>query len=294
MKKILVPTDFSPAAHNAARYAVHLATQLKKDIILCNAMLVPIESPAAGQVAWPMESFEEIKSSTTKQLQREAHKLGEKIREQAAFFPHDFSPSVDFTSEVGPVTKVIRKLLDEHNASIVVMGMSGTRGIERFFIGSSSRDLIAMASFPVLLIPADYTFRQIKKIAFATDLEKTDIVILHTLACFARAMDAEIQINHISDHNYERGEDKYKADVFMAELCKKVNYAKITYHHIKNRDVDHGLNWIYEHGQVDMLAMVHRPHGLFTTLFFGSHTQKLAKHVSVPLLVFPPEYGAAI
>lgn len=294
MKKILVPTDFSPAAHNAARYAIHLATQLQKGITLCNAMLIPIEAPVAGQVAWPLEDYEAIKGSVTEQLKRDAHKMEEKIAEQAGFSPEDFQPSVDYTSEVGMVPDVIRNVLDEHHASIVVMGMSGTSGLERFFLGSSSRAVIAMANFPVLLIPAGYTFQPVKTIAFATDLDKSDINILHTLAGLAKTMDAGIRINHVSDHKYERGEEKYKADVFMAEVYKKVSYPKITYHHIKSMDVDHGLDWIDEHGQVDMLAMVHRPHGFFTNLFSGSHTQKLAKHVTLPLLVFPPAYGVAI
>jgi len=294
MKKLLIPTDFSPSANNAARYAVHLATLLKKNITLCNAMMIPIEAPAAGQVAWPLVDYEAIKSDTTEQLKEQSAKLRAKIAEQAAFFPEEFHPAVDYTSEVGPVTDVIRNVLDEHNASMVVMGMSGAGGLERFFIGSSSRDLIAKASFPVLLIPPGYIFGQIKTISFATDLDKGDINILHTLARLAKSLDAEIRICHISDHKYEHGEEKYDAEVFMTELGKKVSYPKITYHHIKSMDVDHGLSWLHEHGQVDILTMVHRPHGFFTGLFSGSHTQKLARHVSLPLLVFPPGYGAII
>lgn len=294
MKKILVPTDFSPAANNAARFAIHLATRLKEDITLCNAMMIPIEAPAAGQVAWSLEDYEAIKKNTTEQLKAEVRKLNSRLNEQAAFFPEDFRPAINYTSEVGLVTDVIRNVLDEHNGSMVIMGMSGAGGLERFFIGSSSRDLIAKATFPVLLIPHDCTFSPVKTIAFATDLDKGDINILHTLACFAKALEADIQINHISDHKYERGEDKYKADVFMAELCKKVSYPRISYHHIKSMDVEHGLDWLHEYGSVNILTMVHRPHGFFSTLFSGSHTQKLARRITIPLLVFPPEYGAAI
>lgn len=294
MKKILVPTDFSPAASNAARYAAHLAKLLKKDITLCNAMLIPMEAPAAGQVVWPLEDYESIKNNTTEQLRAEAGKLNSRLGEQAAFLPDEFHPAINYASEVGMVTDVIRNVFDEHNASVVVMGMSGAGGLERFFMGSNSRNLIAKATFPVLLIPPGFIFRQVKKIAFATTLDQGDINVLHSLACFAKALDAEIQVNHISDIKYEHGEDLHKADVFMSELSKKVSYPKVSYHHIKSIDVDHGLDWLHEHSQVDLLTMVHRPHAFFTNLFSGSHTQKLARHVTLPLLVFPPEYGAAI
>lgn len=294
MKKIIVPTDFSPPANNAARYALHLATLLKEDVILCNAMIIPAEAAHAGNTPWPLEGYESIKESTTEQLQETARHLERRLAEHAGFFPEDFHPSVSYTSEVGPVTDVIRNVMDEHSGSMVIMGMSGTGGLERLFIGSSSRDLVEKAGFPVLLIPKEFIFRPVRKIAFATDLDKGDINVVHTLSCFAKALDAEIQIRHIANHKFEHGEDKYKADAFMAELCKKITYPKISYHHIKSMDVDHGLDWLHEHSLVDMLVMVHRPHNFLAKLVFGSHTQQLARHVTLPLLVFPPEYGANI
>jgi nucleotide-binding universal stress UspA family protein len=293
MKNILVPTDFSLAASNAARYALHLASPLKANILLCNAMLIPIEAAASGQVAWPLEDYNSIKKDTTEQLHKAAKKLEHKASE-AGSSQDAFQPSVSYTSEVGTVKEVIQDTIAAQNGSMVVMGLSGAGSAERFFMGSSSRDLIADATFPVLLIPPAYIFNPVKVIAFATDLNKGDINILHTLAGFAKKFDAEIRINHISDDKSELKTDSYKADVFMAELCSKISYPKISYHQIKNMDVDHGLNQLNDHGQVDMLAIVHRQHSFLASLFLGSHTQKLARHITVPLLVFPPEYGAAI
>jgi nucleotide-binding universal stress UspA family protein len=294
MKTILVPTDFSPAANNAARYALHLAKGIKAGITLCHAMLVPVDAPGAAQVAWPLEDYESIKKDTTKQLQLQLKNLELHVEEDAAYFPKDFQPSVDYTSEVGPVTDVIREVIDEHNIPLVVMGMSGAGNLTRLFIGSSSRDVIANATCPVMLIPAQFTYKPIRKIAFATDLSKGDIAVIHSLVGLAHAFDAEIQINHISDKKYEDGEGQYLADAFMAELCRKVTYPYIRYHHVKSMDVDHGLDWLYEHSKIDILVMVHRQHGWLKRLFEGSHTQKLAKHITLPLLVYPPEYGAAI
>ncbi|WP_084359047.1 universal stress protein [Pedobacter cryoconitis] len=41
MKTILVPTDFSDAAHNASTYAFNLAKKLKTRLRLCNALYLP-------------------------------------------------------------------------------------------------------------------------------------------------------------------------------------------------------------------------------------------------------------
>ncbi|TWJ00663.1 nucleotide-binding universal stress UspA family protein [Mucilaginibacter frigoritolerans] len=294
MKNILVPTDFSPAANCAARYALHLAAFLKADLTLCNAMLIPVNAIAAAQVAWPLETYDEIKKEVTEQLQQETEKLKHLLIERTDFFPNEFRPDISYTSEVGEVTDVIQDVMDKYYISLLVMGMSGKSGLERFFMGSPSHEVIEKGNFPVLLIPPSYTFQPVKKIAFATNFDRGDVNVLHTLACFAKTLDAEIEVCHISDNKFEETEGKYLADVFVMEICNKVNYPKIHYNHIKSRQVNQGLNWLHEHAGVDMLVMVHRPHSFLANMFLSSHTQKLAQHVSLPLLVFPPEYGAAI
>ncbi|WP_431200608.1 universal stress protein [Mucilaginibacter sp. P25] len=43
MKTILVPTDFSAQAKNAASYAVNIAQIIRAGVILCHAIKVPDE-----------------------------------------------------------------------------------------------------------------------------------------------------------------------------------------------------------------------------------------------------------
>jgi nucleotide-binding universal stress UspA family protein len=51
--------------------------------------------------------------------------------------------------------------------------------------------------------------------------------------------------------------------------------------------VDDGLEWLAEHGLVDMLAIVHRHFNIIDRLFVSSHTKHIASHSQLPLLVFP-------
>ncbi|MGZ3871907.1 MAG: universal stress protein [Mucilaginibacter sp.] len=293
MKTILVPTDFSEAANTAARYALHLAKAIKTGIRLCNAIRVPIEAPAAAQVAWPLEDYSSIKESATHQLRLLQEKLEQKLEEQAQCLPVTYQPNIDYTSEVGSVADVIRNVADEEKMSLVVMGMSGAGSLSRLFLGSNSRELIEKADFPVLLIPDSFIYMPIKKIAFATDLSKGDIEVLHSLAGMARYFNAEILITHIGDEKDENAAEKHRIDDFLTEVTAKADYPGIYYRDVKNKDVDRGLTWLYEHSQVDLLAMVHRPQHFLSKLVRGSHTQKLAKHITIPLLVFPPDCHTA-
>jgi nucleotide-binding universal stress UspA family protein len=294
MKTILVPTDFSAPANNAARYALHLAKSMKTGIRLCSAISVPAEAPMAPQVAWPLEDYTSIKNFTTAQLELSVEKLEQKLEEQAEGLPPGYQPAIGYSSEVGSVTEVIRNVMGEQKMSLVVMGMSGAGGLSRLFLGSNSRELIEKANFPIILIPADFIYKPIKKIAFATDLSKGDIEVIHSLAGMARYFNAEILVSHVTDEKYESPEEKQAIDNFLSEVSDKVNYPKIYYRHVRSIDVDQGLNWLYEHSQIDMLAMVHRPHHFLSKLIRGSYTQRLAKHITIPLLVFPPDCCTAI
>ncbi|GAB3914667.1 universal stress protein [Mucilaginibacter boryungensis] len=288
MKKLLILTDFSPAAHNAGLYALHLAQELKHSLILCNCWLSPTEAPGVAQVAWPLADDRLIKREVADQLKAEAKKLTEKRHEPGQLFPDLFNPPLACISEAGELTEVLAKITEDQPIAMVVMGLSGAGSLERLFIGSHTKNVVNKATYPVLLVPRDFIFRPIRRIAFATRLDKGDIAVLHSLAGLTKAFQAEIDICHVSDEKFEEGEDKFRADIFMSELCARVNYANIHYHHIKSMDVDHGLDWIYEHSQTDLVVMVHQHHGFLHRLFARSHTQQLAKHIDLPLLVFPP------
>lgn len=288
MKPFLVPTDFSPSADNAARYALQLAKSLRTGIELCHAFTVPEEAPAAAQVAWPLEDYTTVKNHVTAELSRLTGNL--EYEERAASTPLSYHPLVNYTSEVGTVKDVIRNKVDTQRLNLVVMGMSGSGGLSRLFLGSNSRELIDVANFPVLLIPPQASFAPIKKIAFATTLDPEDIDIIQALAGMARMFNAEILISHCTDEKYEQHEAAKKADAFLADVTDKARYDKICYRHIKSTGVNRGLDWLSEHGQADLLAMVHHPRHFLEKLLTGSHTLDIARHIPIPLLVFPPGY----
>jgi hypothetical protein len=70
----------------------------------------------------------------------------------------------------------------------------------------------------------------------------------------------------------------------------KVNYSKIYYRDLRNKKVVSGLGWLTESGMIDMLVMVHRHNHFYDKVFSDSYTQKLAKHITIPLLVIPDKH----
>jgi nucleotide-binding universal stress UspA family protein len=287
MKTILVPTDFSEASENAALYAIELAKSIKAKVKLCNAFKVPAEMPMAAQVSWPLEDYSDVRTDVEHELKTLAGKLTHKSGQKNG----GFDPKIEYTCEAGSVTDLVRNIVDEEQISIVVIGMSTSGPLSHFFSGSISRTMIDKADCPVLLIPPGVKFKKIEKIAFATDLNNGDINVIHSLAGLAYYMNAELLIAHIANEKFNSEAHQHQIDAFLTEVSCKANYAKIYYRNIKSMDVEHGLDWLTEHGQIDMLVMVHRWHHFFNRIIAGSYTKKMVGHIHVPLLVYSGNDG---
>ena len=284
MKTILVPTDFSVCADNAAHYAIQLAKVLKTDVKLCNAFLVPAQTALADTVVWPLEDYDSIKNG----INRKLYFASDRLTKQEKLDPENGAdPRIDFIGRAGSVPHVVKEIVSKEDIPLVVMGISGAGALSRLFLGSNSRDMIEAADFPLLLIPRETNYKRIRKITFATDLNPNDLEIIYSLAAFARNLNAEILIAHITGEKYDAAEHQKMADNFLSDVTCKANYDKIYYRHIKSMDVAHGLNWICEHSLSDMIVMSHSKHNIIDAFFAGSYTQKLAQHVNIPLMVYP-------
>jgi len=284
MKTILVPTDFSEPAKNAASYAINLAQNIKAGLILCHAIKIPSETPMAAQVAWPLEDYTSLKADADKELEQ----LSVTLQKENPYAKAGAGRSlITKYCDVGEVIDVVTGKIDEDKSVIVVMGMSGAGAMSRFFLGSNTQDMISDAAFPVLLIPSQAKYHPVTKIAFATDLNNSDIEMIHSVASLARYFNAELLIAHVTDEKYETGDEKQEVEAFLNEVTCKANYPKIYYRHIKGTGIMRGLDWLSEHGVIDMLVMVHRKVNPLERLFGISYTEKLSHHTEIPLLVLP-------
>jgi len=292
MKKILIPTDFSPAAYNAAKYAIHIAQKIKAGIKFCNAIKVPADYVMAGQVVWPLEDYSTLKNDAEAELDYLTSTLSKE--QVAASEDGGFYPKIEHSSDAGEVVTYVKELVAADKANFVIMGMSGAGDFNRLFFGSNSREMISKADFPILLIPAHATFKGINKIAFATDLSEGDLEILQSLAGLAQVFNAEILITHVNTEIEDVAAQQHRVDSFLRDVTCKINYPRIYYRGVQNNQINEGLAWLTEHGQVDMLAMVHRQQPFLTRLLNGSHTQHLAKAVDVPLLVLPEGFKGVL
>ena len=284
MKKILIPIDFSVCADNAIHYAIQLAKVAKADIHICHA-IVPIESNMMYGLSISAHSDDQAFAAKTKQyLKTYAEKI---IREEN--LNNNNSPTLSFSCADGTVKEVINKIIDQYQIDLIIMGLSGAGEIKRFMMGSNSRDMIEQARIPILLIPRKAHFNTIKKIAFASNLDIDDINSIQNIARLFCRFEPEILLTHINGLPSDIHNPNSAANLFLKCVTGKINYSKIYYRHIQQKHINDGLMWLVEKGQIEILAMIHRHKGIFAEFAFGSHTQQMAKSITLPLLVLPEE-----
>ncbi|MGY4386475.1 nucleotide-binding universal stress UspA family protein [Pedobacter sp. UYP24] len=273
MKRILVLTDFSAPSKNAAHFAKYLANTLKADLTLCHAIkpVVAFSTPVLP------DQYIEVRDLAIEELEFQAAEL--RTEEDELCIGKSL---VNYCTFIGPIIDMVDKLSKDKEIDLVVMGMFGAGMINRMILGSNSQDLVNRATYPVLLVPFKNFSGVIHKIAFASDLDDTDIGIIQSLVSFARPFNAEILIIHIGS----KKADQHEIDYFLSQVTDKVNYPNIYYRHVENKDTIDGLNWIAKNGLIDVFAMVHRKKTFLENLFTGSCTQKLSRNIDIPLLVF--------
>ncbi len=280
MKKIVVFTDFSERAENAATYAYHLSRELQANLILYHAYLIPSSQPYAAQVAWPLMNSGALEITSRKELELAASKLSN----MAGLNYRNHKPNIETRCDEGDLTDNLTVLQADKDVVLFIMA-NHHKGFSSLIMGNQIYKMLETAMVPVLIIPDGLTFKSIHKIAFATDLHQDDLEVLHSLATLARHTDATVMLAHIyPEQENEKGD---QAKQFLLEVSNKINYPHVYFRHIKDSEVHHGLKWVTENVAFDMLVMVHRHKNFLERLFSSSNTQKAAAAATLPLLVYP-------
>jgi nucleotide-binding universal stress UspA family protein len=140
IKKILAPTDFSPASQKALKYALRFAHDFGSELTLLH-ILEPTVSPAfAGSPAAP--AFSEAEMADAEESLRT---LVRSVRGAGA-------AGVRSTIRTGVATHEIVEAAKELDVDLVVIATHGYTGWKHFAIGSTAARVARAAPCPVLVV----------------------------------------------------------------------------------------------------------------------------------------------
>lgn len=269
MKKIIVLTDFSPASHNACRYAVSLANEMKAQISLVNVTppsVLVSDSMFATVMITQAEIIQQNKDLMSREIERLSKQDGKKIQGVV---------------REGFIVDIISAMVSKGNADLVVMGMKG-RGQSNSVFGSTTISLIRKSDYPILVIPEKAGYTKIDKITYASDFATSiQLESLSALIKMAAVFSAQVSILHVEKNNRFTPEN-VRGKMNTSHHFSGINHS---FHSVYENNVEEGIHKFIEQNPCALLAMVAHKHSLFERTFGKVHTKEMSFKTRIPLLV---------
>lgn len=273
MKKILVPTDFSPIANKALEVAVQLARPTGATIEVLNVNVFPVGA-VGSYYSVPGATLGSI-DDTWQEIMEDAKKS---ILELAAQYEDvKIKPVVEETTE-----HFIQAILD-HKADLIVMGSNGASGFKELLEGSNSEEIVRLASCPVLVIKDENAIFKPKKVVFAVDLSKHEQFIKKAIAmlplqnamCHFLFVDTDTQIVNYPETKarMQKLAEKYHLNETIFDITESVSVLDGILNYIE--DVNADLVVMYTHGRTGI-----------SHFFRGSIAEDVVNHSKIPVFTY--------
>ncbi len=269
MAHVLIPTDFSGNALNAALYATQLYGADGNVFTILNSYMLP---RGAASTMWSIddllakESLEGVEMFLTR------------LR---AELPNDSRYELRSACEHGDLPQVVGRFAhDDEPPELVVMGTQGASGLKEVLMGSNTADVIKHGGLPVLAVPQDARYRTPRRIVLADDGGMVDKATLKVMLDIARWSQAEVMIVRVVQRDDEPDESGSGSiyDTVMGAIPH-------SHHYISGENVNTALHDMADQSDADLVVVTHRQRGLFEQLFHRSTATKLAMHTHIPMLV---------
>jgi nucleotide-binding universal stress UspA family protein len=273
MRTVLVPTDFSDTARNAARYAFEFAQQLSiKRIVLFHAY----QPPLTADPSLPSIDFldlTELKKNSEEGLQTFSNELKQ------------YAPAgirIETKSDFSLLSENINDVCDDTGADVIIMGITGGGKLEEVLIGSNTISVADNSTRPVIIVPSQSGFKPIKNLLLACDFTK--VVETTPVSALRSVLDeTKASLHIINVSNNEKNDEDIKFETLMLDTLLQ-GYSP-QYHFIHNSDFTEATNRFAEENNIDLIITIPKKHGWFEGLFRKRRTKSLAFHTYVPLMV---------
>ncbi|MFM9050921.1 MAG: universal stress protein [Bacteroidota bacterium] len=273
MKKILVPTDFSPQAEHAARFALFLAGKMNASVVLHHSYVLPVYATDLP-LALPSDM----------DLDKTSH---EGLDNLVARLKKDFPASIISTSvSDGFAEESVPRASKEADADFIVMGTRGATGLREALIGTVTGSVMEKATVPVIAVPDESEWTNFDRILYATSYEEGDFENVEEVFGFAKQLGAEVVLLHISTGKFDKTYEFDAIERFSDRMKEETGFDRISFKLLEDDDVFEGIVEYAEEIKANMIAMTLRERPFLRKLFERSTTKRVAYHTKVPLMSF--------
>ncbi len=258
---ILIPTDFSDNSENAIKYALGYFENIPANIYLLH---VSTEINDENQT---------INSLMQLHSELDFWKNLSKNSNHHFFVVHENLSLVEG----------IRKHLPANDIHYIVMGTKGGSTLNPIVIGSNTSEVITKVKCPVLVVPRNAEYSQIRNIAFPTDYNcvlknKILTIINDTL----RIQSAALHILNVKSVDQQLNQDQHDNKSFLKDMLKETDHS---FHMLESRTIEKGIQGFVENHDIDMIVMVAKNLNIIQRLLFKPKDSSVNYRIQLPFLV---------
>lgn len=268
MKTILVATDFSSAAYNAAAYATDMALAIDAEVILFHVYQSPVLYPEV-----PINYTEaDVRLDANDSITQQRDKLLE-----------DFSYGVPISTVLseGDFFQELEKECIKTLPDFVIMGSQGTTALERLVFGSHAVFAMKHLQWPLITVPSGAKYGDIKNIGLACDFDDVQATVpVHEIKELVTQFKASLHVLNVAK------KDRYDSKIVYGsgQLHRLLHDLPHEYHFLADKDVNEGIASFAEANKIDVLIVIPKTHGLIDKLLHTSYTKQLVLHCPIPVM----------
>lgn len=266
MKKILVPTDFSPTANKALDFAIQVARKSGGEVVVIHATDT---NTTEEEMLRSNEQLELIKKSVN---QTEPVRITTVLYDRSLY-------------------SAIEDAVAQYGIDLVIMGTVGNTAFREKIFGSKTAGVIGRSPVPVLAVPLLSEWTTPRTMVVAINNFDMDHAVLKPVLALAQTFATSVQVTIFTDLDDDAVEDFHEHEINIANFRDHLKsiYTQIEIHavHLAGRHFMESLQHWIDTNQVDWLVMLTHRRSLLGSVFNRSMTRKMAYHTNVPLLAIP-------
>lgn len=270
MKTILVPTDFSEGAKNAANTAIAIAKKTKATIHFLHVLATPVD--------WLKLSKEQEKNypDTLHEIGEATDKLNKLIK-KAQTEGVESKEMLRFNMGVADLGDYI----DKHDYDLVVIGSHGITNIGDAVLGSQAQRLLRNAKTPLLVMKSKFK-TGFDKLLFASNFEDEAKPAFKKALAFAELNNAEVHLLYVNvPYHFE---DTPASMERMKKFKKLADGAVKGIHIYNSHGEEKGILEFADANDIDIISLTTHGKSGFMRMLAPSIAESLANHSGLPVL----------
>jgi len=269
MKTIIVATDFSAISINAAYYAVDMAAAINAQVLLMHAVSIPL---MVAEAPMPAETFETMLDDANDELQ--------KLQEKLNIYSNHKVP-ITRRAMLGTLLNEIEDIANDLDVFAIAMGIQGAGETNRVLFGSNTLNMMRNMAYPIVIVPAHASFKEIKNIGLACDLKDvTETIPVDVITDIVSLFSSSFHIFSVTKP------DESDASILPESISLQNQFMKLQpkMHLVTNENIETGIFESAEKEKIDLLMIVPKEHGLIYSLFHRSISKAIVTHPHIPML----------